>query len=65
MSVEWEEKYEALPHNGAEGQPCKNGCILGREKATGKLFAMGDCRNPYSDDCVITKQMNEYMNNKK
>lgn len=53
---EWDEKFESLPCNGQEGQPCRNGCIMAKERQTGKLILMGDCRAPYDSECALNKQ---------
>lgn len=52
---EWHKKFQELPCNGQKGQPCKHGCIMARNRETGKLVTIGDCRVPYSKDCVFNK----------
>lgn len=51
-----ETKYESLPCNGAEGQPCEHGCIMKRNLETGKLVLEGDCRTPWAKNCALNKQ---------
>jgi hypothetical protein len=52
-------KYENLPCNGQDGQPCEFGCLLVRNKETNKLFLQGDCRCPWNSKCALNIQDEE------
>lgn len=55
--------WEYLPCNGQEGQACPNGCIMKKDKNTGKLYLIGDCRAPYDKDCALEVQEREQYGN--